>query len=388
MTTDTTPSAHDSLGMSEHLPSHRELRGGRSALTRLVNTFESRPEQPDDRQAVHRFIACWLPAAETRLRGAVTSLAAQERWHDLIAAVQPVGDGAAEPPLLELCASIGRLLRALDEASRPGPGVEEIARRMRRSITTGVYPPGASLSAGRIAAENGCGPASASRIVLAARDLEAEGLVTIGTGGQIRVAGATLSDRGVQAAEWIKALIQAGVYPPNTALPTQGVMARALAIPAPVLVNALHLLHDEGVVFVQRGTRAVVRGQLPFPVAEAPDPDGLLPRLGVKALPDADTSYSGIRETCRRAHAWWNTRTIPHPDTLRHTHRALTAVVAYLLPLAARRHPQVPGTHVVLQRAAITALAVLPGESSGRLWRTACLAASCLELLDLAGDAV
>lgn len=347
-------------------------------------------DKAEDRETIWQLVRRWLPLAEKRLREADSSPTDQARWQRLIAGVQrPTADAPTIPHVGTLAQSAWELFRSLVAASRPGPGVKEIADRIRESIATGGYSPGILLSVGRIAADVDCPLASIDRVRLAAQDVEAEGLITYSPTDRIRVAmREEATDRPEQIAAWLSVLIQAGVYPPESKLPALPDLARALVSPPPFVSRALHLLHDTGVVTHHRGMRTAVRPVLPFDVSSPPGVHSLLPLLWTVALPDVDLSHTGIRETCHRPYVWWRSRLAPHPDSLEHALRALAAAAEYLLPLVAQQYPDNPEVHATLRRTAVTALAVRPPTSEGRIWRAACLGAAVLEVLHLAGDAV
>ncbi|MEU8560568.1 GntR family transcriptional regulator [Streptomyces cyaneofuscatus] len=368
---------------------YQRLRAELGALQRTTARLTGDADTGADHEAIRAFMDPWLPSAEARLRDAGGSPSNRARWREIIAAARrPETDGETGPDTVALGIAARHLLRALMEAERSGPSVPEIADRVRQSIASGEYAPGSLLSAGRIAADTGCSAASVQRAELALRDLQAEDLVTVSSSNRIRVAGSKeVVDRAVQIAAWLRLLIQAGVYPPASPLPARTLLSRALVSAPPDVTSALRQLDKEKVLVCLRGTRPVVRPEPPFLVASPPEMASLLSRLGVAALPDTDLSHTGIREICHRAHSWWHSRITPHPETLHHTVRALTAAAEYLIPLAVRRYPDDPEVHATLRRAAVTALAVCSPDSDSQIWRAACLGAAVLEILNLAGDA-
>ncbi|WP_093763200.1 GntR family transcriptional regulator [Streptomyces sp. BpilaLS-43] len=346
-------------------------------------------DTPEYRSLISQFVTRWLPLAEKRLCEADGSPADQARWQGIIAGVQGAADDATVGPSIgTLARNTWSLLDALACAALPGPSIQEIAGQMRRSIADGTYVPGILLTARRIATEYRP-TASILHVRLAASDLEAEGLITLSPSDHIRVVTRQeTTDRPERIAAWLSVLIQSGVYTPGSRLPALPKLARALVSPTSFVSGALGLLHDTGVVTRHRGMPTTVRPTLPFGAVTPPDVHSLLPMLWNVALPDVDLSHTGIRETCHRTYTWWRSRLAPHPDSLDHTLRALAAAAEYLLPLVAQRHPDNVEVHATLRRTAVTALAVRPPTSEGRIWRAACLGAAVLEVLHLAGDAV
>lgn len=367
----------------------REILADFEKATESINVFANKA---DDREAIWQLALPWLPLAEKKLGEAEGSPSHQAHWQEIIAGVQrPPAGAESVPDVGTLLHSAWWLLNALLAAAARGPSVREIADRVRELITNGTYPPGSRIGIGRIAAEVGCPSASTRRVRLATRDLEAEGLVTFTPSDRVRVADTReVDDRPTQIAAWLRVLIQAGVYPPGSNLPPRPDLARGLVSPPPFVTRALHLLHDDSVITPsrKRGVRPTVQTTLPFPVVPPPDLDSLFPRLLTLALPDADLSHTGIRQMCNRSHTWWRSRLTPHPETLRHTHRALAAAAEFLIPLAQSRHPNNPDVYATLRRTAVTALAAVPSDSGGQSWRAACLGAAVLEVLNLAGDDV
>ncbi|MFF2650450.1 GntR family transcriptional regulator [Streptomyces sp. NPDC058045] len=362
-----------------------QLRGALLNFARLSSRFSMDLNSRGEREAVRGFIAPWVPAAEDR-RKASGSPADEARWQKIIADVQPPED---EADLLSLTIAGRTLLRALLEALRPGPSVRAVADYVRASIANGAYPPGSSTSAGRIATEMGCPRAILGRVQLALADLEAEGLVTFPQPHRVRVGGeeAQPLDRVAQTADWLRLLIQAGVYLPAHPLPTRSVLGRALVTPEAIVTQAIGALHVEKIVTAYRGSRVIVRPELPFKAAEPPDLDRLVRRLEAAALPDADLRPTRIRELCQQSRTWWHTRFTPHPEVLTQTFRALVAAAAHLVPLAASRYPGYQEVQPVLRRTAVTALTELPQDSDTKVWRTAVLGAAVREVLILLPDA-
>ncbi|MFB8086919.1 GntR family transcriptional regulator [Streptomyces sp. NPDC055992] len=355
-------------------------------MTNSVNVFANRAV---DREVIWRFVLPWVPLAERRRSEAACSPTDHARWQEIVSGVRRPPQGESDSDVGTLAHAVSRLLHALAAAAQPGPSVAEIVERTRQSVATGAYPPGRLLTLKRVAADAHCPAACLDRVRLAVRDLEADGLITLSPSNQVRIAARDeATDRPEEIAAWLRTLIQAGVYPPGSALPTRPALCRAMVSPQSSVAGALALLHDRGVVHNRAGVRTAVRAVLPFDVTPPPDLTSLLPRLKESALPETDLSHTGIRETCFRSHTWWRSRLTPHPETLRHTTRALTAAAAYLLPLVTSWHPDDADLHATARRTAVTALADEPSGSDASLWRVACLGASVLETLLLAGDAL
>ncbi|HBF84505.1 MAG TPA: GntR family transcriptional regulator [Streptomyces sp.] len=389
-TTDETRTApHAESPGPEDEPAYEQLRQVMREFETSTQSCAEFGDTTEGRATIRQFVVRWLPLAERHLREADGSPADQARWQELIADVQEVADDATVgTDIATLAQNAWGLLDALAFTAIPGPSVQEIADGIREAIADGTYPRGILLAVRRIATDYRP-PASIRRVRLAARDLEAEGLIALSPSDHIRVVTREeATDRPEQIAAWLSVLIQAGVYPPGSKLPVLTDLSRALLSPPPFVSRALHLLHETDVVTHRHGMRTTVRVTLPFDAVTPPDVHSLLPMLWNVALPDVDLSHTGIRETCHRPHTWWRRRLTPHPDSLEHTLRALAAAAEYLLPLVAQLHPDNPEVHASLRRTAVTALAIRPPTSEGQVWRVACLGAAVLEVLHLAGDAV
>ncbi|MEU6663809.1 GntR family transcriptional regulator [Streptomyces sp. NPDC046821] len=361
-----------------------ELRGESKELAHLTRNFKMDLNVRADREAIREFIEPRLPAAEERHRQASGSPTDDARWAKIIADMR-----RPDADVLSLSMAAQELLTALQEAWRPGPNVQDIANRIRASITTGTYPPGSYLSAGRLNTELGCEPALLVRVQRALTDLEGEGLITIPQQNRVRVAGETEQlDQVSQTTDWIRLLIQNGVYPPRTIIPTRRDLARLLVTPTTVLTQAMRVLHEEKTVIAYTGTPTRVCAELPFEAAEPPDLSTLLARLDAVALPDADLSPDNISAMRQQARNWWHKRFTPHPEALTHTFRSLAATTAYLIPLADQQYPDDQRVRTLLRTAAITALAELPKDFDRRVWRAACLGAAVVEILELVPDFV
>ncbi|ARF73775.1 hypothetical protein B7C62_17005 [Kitasatospora albolonga] len=364
---------------------YQELRTQLGLLQRTTRVVEFGPASDFSRvcETVRAIVAPWIPLAERRFGEAQGSPTASNRWRQAIDAARRVnGDPPrTEADFLDASSASRALLRMLMEAERPGPGVAEIAARLREGIAAEVYLPGSVLPAARITAEFGCSPASIVRVLLAMRDLESEGAVVL-RADRARVAGRRAPvDRPGQIADWLRHLIKAGVYPPCMTLPALTVLSRALASAAVDVTRALGILEGEGVLIRRTGVRPRVRPALPFPVSPPPSVEALLTRLDVVAPSDADLSTYGIGEACRRAHTWWSHRMNPPQSALDSATGALTAAVAHLVPLVMAQHSD-GYVDAVVRRAAVSALAPPPGPEA-RLWRTACLSAAVRDLLHL-----
>lgn len=333
-----------------------------------------------DTEAVRRLVKRWLPLATARLEAAEGSPSDQDRWQALIDAPQH------DTGFLRESSAARGLLRALMEASLPGPTAREIADRLRREIADGTRPPGSVVSRVRILADAGLASATDRRVELAVQDLVAENLLVVGSANRVRVAGPGEApcDHRVPAAGLLRALVSGGVYSPMSSLPTRRDLAKILAVGRPVVGQVLRQLHDEKVLSVPLGAGAVVRPLLPFPVSEPPALQGLAARLRAVAPSGTDLDHAGIRKMCRRARVWWHHGSAPGSESLRAMRQVLVAAAADLLPLAAHRHPDDPAVCAVLRRTAVTALHTWPEERDTTVWRTACLATAVLETLGLA----
>ncbi|MEV7279738.1 GntR family transcriptional regulator [Streptomyces sp. NPDC093111] len=353
----------------------------RSALLRVRHVakdlpYRSTSQIEQDREKVWALVEPWVPLAETRLQQAADSPSDRTRWQECIAGVQrPGAEGVPVPRLVNLGNAAICLLHALIEAEAAGPGVKVITDYVRTAITTGRYLPGTRLGPGRVADELALGRSSLIRVELAFQDLCGEGLVTFSSPGKWWV---TVHDRPVQIAALLRTLIRAGVYPPETHLPSLVPLARALVSSAPDVSAALRTLQEEGAVIRGSWVRPTVHPAPPFRVQPPCDPDVLVDRLRDVVAPDADLSPFGIRMACKQAQGWWRARISPEPTVLEHTRRCLTAATVHLI----EQGPDDREAHTRLRRAATL---VLAGTSSDYLWRTACLAVVVLEILDSTG---
>ncbi|MGM9336070.1 GntR family transcriptional regulator [Streptomyces murinus] len=370
-------------------PTYDQVRKALAALRGLVERLPLGAGTAADCEAVRQFLEPWLPIAQARLRKAEGSPSDQARWEALIAKVRrPHASNETELDLVTLCMAARRLLLAVLEATRSGPSACEIAGLLREGITRGVYAPGSILAAGRITAEMDLAQPSAERVRLAFHDLKDEGLVTLSRSSWVRVNDwKEPTGHVARVADWLRVLIQEWVYPPATHLPETSALARALVAPERVVTKALSLLHSDGTISVYHRACVLVRSAPSLAAGEPRKLGALLGRLRAVPVPEADLGHTGIREACRRGHAWWHSRVSPHPETLVHTHGVLVAAVVHLIPPAAELHWANSLARSAVLRAAITALADLQDESDGRLWRTACLATACLDVLTLADGA-
>ncbi|MFE6459237.1 GntR family transcriptional regulator [Streptomyces cinereoruber] len=343
----------------------------------------SRIREHDGVAEVLRLMTPWLPTAQDLLE-ATGSPSDRERWRRLVEEAQK----ADRSDFVAVSTAARILLRALLEASRPGPSVEEIADRLRRGIADGAYPPGSVLSRVRILRDVGLTKASESRADRAFQDLVAEGLITISLSKRVQVAGqGELPDQLALTTELLRALVVGGVYPPMSSLPTRPKLSQALATEKSITTRALRQLHDEGFLSVHRSAGSVVRPVAPVPVSAPPALEVLVGRLRSAASSGAPLTPADIRANCRSARAWWRQRSAPPAESLRRMRQVLVATAADLLPLAACRHPDDPSVHAVLRRTAVVALYDWPAELRIEVWRLACLATAVLEVLDLAGGA-
>ncbi|MFJ5938604.1 GntR family transcriptional regulator [Streptomyces sp. NPDC093071] len=353
----------------------------RSALLRVHHAakglpYRSSSQAEQDREKVWALVEPWITLAESRLQQAAGSPSDRTRWEECIAGVRrPDAEGAPVPPLVNLGNAAIRLLHALIEAEA-GPDVKAITDYVRTAVTNGAYLPGTRLAPGRIAAELGLSRSHFSRIELAFQDLRGEGLVSLFPPGKWWVT--AQDERPVQIAALLRMFIQAGVYPPKTHLPSLVPLARTLVSSAPDVTAALRTLQNEGAVIRGAWARTTVHPAPPFPVQPAADSHVLVDRLRNGAASDADLSALGIRKTCKRAQDWWRARISPDPTALERTRHCLIAATVHLI----EQDPDDREARSRLRRAA----ALVPASTSpDHLWRTACLAAVVLELLDSTG---
>lgn len=374
----------------------RRLRAALRELQKTAVRFSAGPSTrgAEYRAAVWALTEPWLPLAETRHRLAGGSPSDQHRWGQLITDARGLGPQAsvsnpAEPPTITRS-----LLRALLEAERPGPRVAEIAERLRKLIADGTYPPGTSLSALHLSdeAEAAGIPAPVERVRLALRDLTAEGSAVTNGARRIWVAGgAEPVERPAQIAAWMRTLIQARVYPPQSPLPARLLLARDFLATARDTGAALHILGGEKVLNRSKAYRPIVRADLPFPVDPGPfDLGARVEQLRAKAVTGTTLLFSEVRAACQQVQVWWRVRHTPRPDVLERIFRTLITAAACAIPRVVELRPSAPDADVgaVLRRTAITALVDLPVDPLERLWRTACLATAVLQVLVLVETAV
>ncbi|MFE0772259.1 GntR family transcriptional regulator [Streptomyces sp. NPDC058861] len=376
MTAKTAPGLQDA-GLAG-TPTYSELRSVLAAVYRVGRAYDGTDRGHSEE--VLRLVEPWLPVAKDRMKAA-GSPADQDRWQDLVDEVESrdnYGDAAARG-----------LLRALMEASRPGPSVREIAERLHAEIADGTRPPGSVLSRRRIRADVGLAPASESRVDLALQDLAAGGLVTVDPSNMARVVDQERPPRDQLdlAADVLRVLISSGVYPRLSPLPKREELAQVLATKRPIVGQVLRRLHDEEILSVYPGVGVVVRPVLPFPVNTPPALENLADRLRRAAPSGTDLDHAGIRKSCQQARSWWHLRSAPTSESLRRARQILVAAAADLLPLIARRHPDDPVVHAVLRRTAVVALHDWPAQRDIEVWRAACLATAVLDVLTLADGA-
>lgn len=344
------------------------------AATRFTGHTDAGIER--DRETIWKAVEPWLPLAAQRLSEAARSPSQQMHWRQMINAVRrPSAPCLARPDLVLLISAARRLLRALMEAERPGPGVSDIADRVRHAIHNGTYPSGSLLGASRIVAE--IGAPTVERVDLALQDLQREGLITISPSKRVRVAGSALpEDRPQQIAAWLRFLIQSGVYPPQGALPRVQPLARSLVSSTPDVSRALRLLADQQVLLVGRGRRTTVHPAPPFPVAIPPDLDDLVRELNRRALPGVRLTGTDLQAACSQARSWWSSRTMPPPGKADELFAMLVTAGARLTSQAVRHQHELLRDHdarTTLRQTAITALAKRPSDRWEQIWRAACL---------------
>ncbi|MEV7279739.1 hypothetical protein [Streptomyces sp. NPDC093111] len=383
-------------GVQQDESVNRRLRAALRELQKTATRFSAGPStrSAEYRAAVWALTEPWLPLAETKHRLAAGSPSDQHRWQQLITDARRLGtqepvSTSAEPPTITRA-----LVRALLEAERPGPSVEEIADRLRNLIADGTYPPGTSLSALHLAdeAEAAGTPAPVERVRLALRDLTAEGsTVTNGARRTWVAGGAAPVERPAQIAAWMRTLIQARVYQPQCPLPARLLLARDLLATTRDTSAAVRILGEEKVLKRSTAYRPVVRADLPFPLDPGPfDLGARVEQLRGKAITGITFSFSEVRATCQQVQVWWRARHTPRPDVLERIFRTLITAAACAIPRVVELYPNSPDAdgRTVLRRTAITALADLPADPLERLWRTACLATAVLQVLVLVETAL
>ncbi|MEU4486607.1 GntR family transcriptional regulator [Streptomyces purpurascens] len=366
-------------------PHYRQLRSSLVSLQRATTQFtgQTRTGSDRDRETVWNTVEVWLPLAAQRLREAEHSPSQKAHWQAMIrAARRPDPTCLPGPDLVLLVSAARRLMRALMEAERPGPSVSAIADTVRRAITDGAHPPGSLLGARRIATQ--VGAPTVERVDLALQDLQREGLLNISPSKRVRVVGrAQRAERPEQIAEWLRYLIQSGVYPPYTVLPPLQPLARSLVSSTPDVTEALRLLAKQHILLIRRGHRALVLPDPPFPTAAPPDLDDLILALTRRATPDEQLTATDVLAACTQTHSWWASRTLPPPDKADVLIATLTAAVTRLVSRAAEHHCQDPEVRTILRRAAVTALKERPSDRWEQIWRTACLGTLVRDLYQL-----
>ncbi|MFJ8676752.1 GntR family transcriptional regulator [Streptomyces sp. NPDC093589] len=323
-----------------------------------------------------------LPLAELRRDEAAGSPADQERWDRIIkaATTRPRTSDASYEGLVLAVSDARELLRALVSTHPPFVPIARVGQLIAKQINAGTYPPGALLSAAKLAAELGL---KVDSVRLALTDLINDGTVEALPHNRVRVPGPHPgNDRPQQLAWLMRELVAAGVYPQETVLPPLKQLARVLVTTQEDLTEALCLLVEDGTLERTPHRRPVVRGTV---TAASSATRPLLRPADVAK--DVDLSAAGIREAALRAGAWWSTRLTPsssqHGCCIDHLcaagHHLAARARCFLSAAGAAEHPDV---EQVIARVEATAAAVSHLEFSGlSLWTTACLAAAVRELL-------
>ncbi|GAA5073586.1 DNA-binding GntR family transcriptional regulator [Thermocatellispora tengchongensis] len=134
----------------------------------------------------------------------------------------------------------------------------QIADRLRRRITEGVYPPGSVLpSEAELCAEFGIARNTARRGLAV---LEGEGLiVTIPAKGRIVAGGEATPYRYRQIADDLRAQIEVGEIAPGAAVPSEAELRERYAASRNTVRQALAVLQGEGLIVAEHGRGRFVR---------------------------------------------------------------------------------------------------------------------------------
>ncbi|MEU6245681.1 hypothetical protein [Streptomyces sp. NPDC047024] len=356
----------------------------RGELVRLGHATRNPELSATDRKKVRRILNTWLPVAAAH-RDAQSSRSATALWRELISDVRDSDTGALRPITTSSVYRAQNLIRALLEATQRGPSVEQLADRIRKSVANGDYPPGLVMPMKKLAAEVGYTQSSVVRVELAVNDLQAEGLVTVEPYHRFRIVGAATTHRPTQVADWLRVLIEGGVYPHSSPLPLVQQLARTISSSPQYVTLALRQLSDENLIHFQAGRRPTLRYDHPLIAGGGPPLEELitLVRLCAEARPTPVSDHDSLRQVCGRLWLWWRTRHMPQPAELDQALVRLIAAVEPLIRSSVARHPHDPQVQSIVRRAALTAAAPPPNDLDLRMWRAACLSTAVRELLDL-----
>ncbi|MGW4442011.1 hypothetical protein [Streptomyces sp. NPDC004682] len=356
----------------------------RGELVRLGHATRTPELSATDREKVRRVLNTWLPVAAAH-RDAQTSRSATALWSELISDVQDSDTGALRPITTSSVYRAQNLIRALLEATQRGPSVEELSDQIRKSVADGDYPPGLVMPMRKVAAEVGYTQSSVVRVELAVSDLQAEGLVTVEPYHRFRIVGAATTHRPTRLADWLRVLIEGGVYPPSNPLPLVQQLARTISSSPQYVTLALRQLSDENLLHFEPGRRPSLRYSHPLIAGGGPTLEELISRVRrrAEALPAPAPGHDPLRQVCQRLGLWWRTRHMPQPAELDQALVRLIAAVEPLIRSSVARHPHDPRVQSIVRRAALTASAPPPNDLDLRMWRAACLSTAVRELLDL-----
>ncbi|MFB7776247.1 hypothetical protein [Streptomyces bauhiniae] len=358
------------------------LRGDLGRLAR-TSYFNAPVLSSSDRAKIESIVAKWRPLAEKYRCDARGSAASRARWEALLDAAREPEPGPVSTDPLTVYSGAQELLRALHEAQRPGPTVQQLSQRIRLSITSGTYPPGSVQNVRDLAREVGLMDKSFIRIELALRDLEAKGQVTLEARKRFRVNGTETADRVTYVTALLRELIDGGAFGGTpTRLPSTSDLARSLIATYTEVRQALDKLAEDGLVALVVARRRALRADLL--VAKSPPAiSDLAAQLRAHAGAGTGPTNEDVRNICRRVRNWWRMRSTPTKDELDHAVATLRSVTERLVQRAAATCPDGPYDIAHMRWAAILASSTPPDDLSAQAWRAACLSVAVLRVLNL-----
>ncbi|MGW4289595.1 hypothetical protein ACWEIK_21990 [Streptomyces sp. NPDC004673] len=335
------------------------------------------------RAKIESIVAPWRRLAQKYQHAARGSTSSHARWDALLdAARKPEHDLAPADPLT-LYSGAQELLRALHEAQRPGPTVRQLTTRIRRSITTGTYPPGSVHNVRDLAREVGLLDRSFIRIELALLDLETEGLVTVDARKRFRV-GKHTTDKAMYVTDLLRVLIEGGVFAqPPALLPSASNLARSLIASYAEVRTALGKLADDRLVDLGNTRRPSLRADHPLVAKNPPTLPDLAAQLRAHAAGTSRPTDDDVRQICRQVRNWWRMRSTPLKPELDQAVASLCSATEWLMQRAAMAHLAASDDISHLRWTAIIATATPPDDLAAQAWRAACLSAAVLRLLDM-----
>lgn len=268
--------------------------------------------------------------------------------------------------------SLRELLQAILDSTRPDtPTVPDITEQITQAITSGRYPVELVVRTSRIAEDLGV----PRRLVqLAVSDLAEAGTVVARRHGILAVDHSGPAPGAVYVATRIRAQIAAGIYPPNTALPTTKDLANLFLCGVPLLTAGLRLLADDGLLTLHDAQGGAVRAF----VARS------LPHSSNTVSADRETSTftpEQISATTRKAQTQWKLRTPVPATTLHRQWMELRAMIRHALSSRVTPVDPLPEWDLAVARATEVESAPLPGPPWLGVWHTACLASATSRLL-------